>query len=227
MEEGTEYVPKDFVQDFRDNIMREFVAFQNFYNRVNAQLRGLRLNHVDLATEIFNDVMQVFGDDTQVIRSVAQQFHDRWNAAAVGGASECLLDVQRGYEEASEVVSTSVRYCAIFSNLTLNRMMTNNFYPTINEIQSAAASLLIPVSATIGQANVLIDEEDIVGHLQLMYTSTEFAWITQAYRRFGWETSRFETEGRHLVEEMNQCMAFYILDFMDVIVALENRIDSC
>ena len=207
--------------------MREFTAFQNFYNRVNAQIRTLRLNHVDLATEIFNEVMQVFGDDTQTIRRVAHDYHERWNAAAGNNPSQCLNDIHADYEEGSEVVSSSVRYCAIFANLTLNRMMYNTFYPSVNEIQSAAASLLIPVSATIGQANVLTDEEDIIDHLQLMYTSTEFAWITQAYRTFSWETNRFDTEGRHLVEEMATCMAFYILDFMDVILALEQRIEAC
>lgn len=220
-------MPKDAVQEFRDNVMREFTAFQNFYQRVNAQIRTLRLDHVALVTEIFNGVMQVFGDDTQIIRHIAHDYHERWNAAAGANPNQCFLDIQADYEVGSLTVSSSVRYCAIYSNMTLNRMMLNTFYPSVNEIQSAAASLLIPVSATIGQANVLTDEDDIIDHLHLMYTSTEFAWITQAYRTFSWETNRFDTEGRHLIEEMNTCMAFYIFEFMDVIQGLENRINNC
>lgn len=56
------------VEEFRNAIDYRFTRMQAFYDATNNAMRLYRLAHVELVTQIFQGMMQVFGEDIEYVR---------------------------------------------------------------------------------------------------------------------------------------------------------------
>ena len=56
------------VDAFRAAIDYRFTRLQAFYDATNNVMRMYRLDHVELVTEIFNNMMRIFGEDIEYVR---------------------------------------------------------------------------------------------------------------------------------------------------------------
>ena len=63
------------VDAFRAAIDYRFTRLQALYDATNNVMRMYRLEHVELVTEIFNNMMRIFGEDIEYVR-VSKRYVD-------------------------------------------------------------------------------------------------------------------------------------------------------
>lgn len=79
----------DTVAEFRAAIDYRFTRLQSFYDATNNAMRIYRLAHVELVTEVFNNMMFLFGEDIEYVRA-SRRYVDQIVAdvlLALGGAT--------------------------------------------------------------------------------------------------------------------------------------------
>lgn len=208
--------------------MHEYRRFQTLYDNINAQIRQYRLDHVQLVNSIYEQNIDVFGNDIQFIRYISRLFNDRLNNRVnLIGNNECLQGVAADHAASANSASSVIGYCSVFANYTLNNLLTSTFYPFLDEELRFAADILVAVPEMISNANVLTNENRIIEFLDLGFRSRDIAWVVTAAQRFEWESDRFRTEGHFLVEEMIECMYQAILTFFEQSTTQEIRVDNC
>lgn len=231
-EAGVEHIPKpknEQVDAFREEIDRWFVKYQTFYDRSNAAMREYRLAHVDLVTRIYQEMMTVFGTDIEAVRQAAYELNDliedRRNQ--IGEVNDCLREIIDARTENSARVGSTIQQCAIFANRTLSGMLTNTFYPTFAEIQTSISTVPISVIDVLSRGNVLEDEDAILEYLRARYEVIELQWLGAVSQLLRWETNRFDVDGEFLVDEMLECMASAVIEYLLVNSRLEGEVHNC
>lgn len=228
--ENVPITPKnEVVEAFRADINREFMRFQNFYDRANVAMRSYRLDHVELITSIYNDLMTVFGDDLgaihELLGDLSQSIEDR--TAALGGVNACITRVTEDHVALQGRMNEVVQECAISANVTLQGMLSNIFYPTFQAIQTELSSLPLAVVDALSRGNVLGDEQAIISYLDSRYEAYELQWLGGVSQLLTWDTSRFRSEGLFIVDESTICLAQAIMDLIFDFSRLNNEIRDC
>ena len=208
--------------------MHEYRRFQTLYDNINAQIRQFRLDHVQMVNRIYEENLDIFGNDIQFIRYVSRQFNDRLtDRVNLIGNNQCLDGVAADHAASVNSVSSVVGYCSEFANYTLHNLLAQTFYPFLDEELRFAAEILVAVPDMIANANTLTNEDRIIEFLDLGFRSRDISWVVTAAQRFEWEAARFQTEGHFLTEEMIECMYQAILLFFDQASTQEIRVDNC
>ncbi|CRK95144.1 CLUMA_CG008621, isoform A [Clunio marinus] len=231
--DAPEHIPKndplDVVERFRTDVDYWFVRYQNFYDRANAAMRDYRFAHVDLVTRVYNDMMEVFGDDIEAIRQTAYDLNDviAERQAQLGADNACLQGVMEEMTQNSARSGANIQSCALYANSTLETLLTNVFYPTFIGIQETMSTVPVAVVDALSRGNVLQDEEAIVEFLEAGYRIYERQWITAVSQLLRWETNRFQTDGLFLVDEMRICLSGAVVAYIVEAARLTTAVQAC
>lgn len=219
----------EVVDAFRIEINAIFVRFQGFYDRTNAAMRNYRLAHVDLVTNVYNQMMTVFGDQIDVLRSASSGLKEvlAQKQAAAGVENSCLDEIHSELDDNIAKANLGVQLCAEYANSTMSRLLTNAFYPTFQDIQTQISTVPNAVIDVLSRGNVLQDEEAILEFLRARYTILERQWYTAVSQLLRWESNRFEVDGLFMVDEQTICMSGTTLDLINKNAALEVRASAC
>lgn len=222
--------PKNEVVDaFREEIDRQFVRYQTFYDRTNAQMRGYRLAHVELVSTVYNALMTAFGDRIEEVRQAAYELDDLIDARyqEIGSINTCLSEIMDARNVNSAAVSGNIQACAVYANTTLAGLLTNTFYPAFAAIQSETSTIPISVIDILSRGNVLEDEEAIIEYLNNRYHVYELQWNNMVSQLLRWETARFENEGLFLVDQTEICMGDATWEYLLTNSRLEGEVADC
>jgi hypothetical protein len=226
----SEHMPSnEQVDAFRAGIERWFVRFQNFYDRTNAETRNYRLAHVDLISNVYEELMTVFGDDIEGVRQMAYELNDLVDARveSVGSINPCIQEVIDARTENSERVGAAIQDCATHANVSLSLELTNVFYPAFASIQRQISTVPLAVIDALSRGNVLQDEEQIIEYLQALYEVKDMQWQGAVSQMLRWESNRWSVDGMFMVDEMTTCMARTLVDFITSTAPLEVQIRTC
>jgi hypothetical protein len=219
----------EIVEKFRADIELWFVRFQLFYDAKNAQTRNYRLAHVDLITDIYNQLMEVFGDDIQAITDLSNELNDLIDAQveSVGSVNECIQEVMDGREANSERVGATFQRCANYANDTLSSRLSNTFYPAHASIQRQISTVPLAVIDVLSRGNVLQDEGEMVQFLSDLYEVKDMQWEGAVSQLLRWESNRWTVDGSFLVDEMRICAGLALTDYIISTSKLEAKITNC
>lgn len=224
-----EHKPRNEVVDaFREEIDRQFVRYQHFYDVTNADMRRYRLAHVDLISGIYMALMTVMGERIEEVRIAAYELDDLINARIEDvGETGCVRDVMDARDANSARVGSGIQQCAITANATLTNLLNESFYPTFALIQTATSTIPISVIDVLARGNVLEDEQAILSYLDDRYTALEMQWRSQVSFLLRWETNRFENDGLFLNDVVERCMFDASWEFLLTNSRLEGDIQEC
>lgn len=238
--EITEHVPfvrsekiqqplNEVVEEFRRNIERYFVQYQNFYDRVNSYMNNYRMAHVDLVTMVYNELMMIFGEDIGALRHTANNFRDivASRVAVLGADNACITGIEAEQATISRRTGATFQACATYANVTLSSRLLNMFYPAFMGIQLSVSTVPVAVVDALGRGNVLQDEAEIVSFLSNNYQAKQMQWASAVSQLLRWETNRFETDGLFLVDEMRICLADSVLNYVIEVTQMEQRLTQC
>ena len=219
----------DVVDAFREEIDRQFVRYQSFYDRTNAAMRGYRLDHVELVSNVYNSLMPVFGDRIEEVRVAAYELNDLIDDRyqELGTGNQCLYDIMDARNTNNGAVSERIQACALYANTTLAALLTNTFYPTFAAVQAETSTIPISVIDILSRGNVLEDEDAIIDYLNDRYHVFELQWLNIVSQLLRWETSRFETEGLFLVDQTDICMGDATWEYLLTNSRLEGEVGEC
>lgn len=186
------------------------------------------MNHVELVSEIFNELMIALGSQIEDIRQVTSELDalidDR---RAQIGDTACVQGVVNQRNANSDAVGISIQNCVIYANTTLHELLVTSFYPTFIIIQDQTTTIPLSVIDILSRGNVLEDEQEILQYMDDRYRAIEMQWFTAVSQLFRWETSRFNVEGRFLADQTSICMLNAALPFMLTNSRLEGEIRQC
>lgn len=224
-----EHKPRNEVVDaFREEIDRQFVRYQHFYDVTNADMRRYRLAHVDLISRIYMALMTVMGERIEEVRIAAYELDDLINARIEDvGETECVRDVVAARDANSARVGSAIQQCAITANTTLTTLLNESFYPTFALVQTSTSTIPISVIDVLARGNVLEDEQAILAYLDDRYTALEMQWRAQVSFVLRWETNRFENDGLFLNDVVERCMFDASWEFLLTNSRLEGEIQEC
>lgn len=219
----------EIVEAFRADLDREFVRFQNLYDRSNVAMRNYRLAHVALVTSVYNRLLTVFGDDLGAVYTLMDSLQEFIEAKTteVGSVNPCIQGIIDQQAALSVRVSTTVQQCALAANTTLNAMLADHFYPTFIGIQSDLTEIPLSVIDVLSRGNVLNDEQAILDLLRNRYETMEFQWLNFVSQLLRWETERFEIEGLFIVDENTICLADALIDLIFNYSTMQNELRDC
>jgi len=216
------------VDAFREEINRQFVRYQSFYDQTNARMRTYRLDHVELVSTIYNGIMTSFGINIENVRMAAYELDDLVNARAEQiGVTDCLVDILERHEANSVDVSARIQECAVTANTTLSNLLTNTFYPTFAAVQAETSTIPISVIDILSRGNVLEDEDAIIQYMNDRYHAFELQWLNLVSQMLRWETSRFNAEGLFQGTEVQLCMGEATWNFLLTNSLLEGEVGQC
>lgn len=217
------------VDAFREEIDRQFVRFQNFYDRTNAAMRQYRLLHVALISRIYNALMVVLGDRIEEVRVASYELDDMITARyeELGEINECLLGIITTRNANSASVGSNIQECAVTANTTLSGLLSNVFYPTFAQVQTETSMVPISVIDVLSRGNVLEDEEAIITYLNDRYAVFDLQWLSLVSQMLRWETNRFENEGLFLNDDTNICLLNATWEFLLTNSRLEGEVPYC
>jgi hypothetical protein len=232
IEKTPEEIPaprNEIVEKFREDIELWFVRFQLFYDAKNAQTRNYRLAHVDLITDIYNNLMEIFGDDIEGIRQLAYELNDLVDAQveSVGSVNECIQEVMDGREANSARVGATIQQCANMANQTLSSRLSSTFYPAHASIQRQISTIPLAVIDVLSRGNVLQDEGEMIQFLSDLYEVKDMQWEGAVSQLLRWESNRWTVDGEFMVDEMRVCVAAALTDFIVATAPLEIQIRTC
>lgn len=224
-----EHKPRNEVVDaFREEIDRQFVRYQHFYDLTNADMRRYRLDHVELISEIYMALMTVMGDRIEEVRIAAYELDDMINARIEeDGETPCITDVMQSRDANSVSVGSGIQQCAITANATLTSLLNEAFYPTFAQIQTETSSIPISVIDVLARGNVLEDEQAIIQYLDDRYTAFEMQWRAAVSSLLRWETNRFRNDGLFLNDEVERCMFDVSWDYLLTNSRIEGELLQC
>jgi hypothetical protein len=225
-----EFRPKNEVVDaFRDEIDRQFVRYQRFYDETNASMRSYRLAHVELISEVYFALMESFGDRIEEVRIASYELEDMVNARIeeLGGENDCIRNINRQRDANSDNVGTNIQNCAIYANTTLTNLLNNVFYPTFAQVQTETSQIPISVIDVLARGNVLEDEQAIIEYLNSRFDVLEFQWLSLVSQVLRWETNRFRNDGMFLNDQVQICMGDATWEYLLVNSRLEGEIGEC
>lgn len=165
--QGVEHVPftksdrikaplNEVVDEFRRNIERYFVQYQNFYDRINSYMNGYRIAHVELVTSVYNELMMIFGEDIGAVRHSAHAFRqiiaDRRSSLGAGNA--CLNTIETEHTAISTQTGFQFQACATYANTTLSQRLLTMFYPAFMGIQLSVSTVPVAVLDALSRGNV-------------------------------------------------------------------------
>lgn len=222
--------PKNEIVDaFREEIDRQFVRYQSFYDRTNAAMRGYRLDHVELVSTVYNALMVAFGERIEEVRQAAYELNDiiEDRIGQIGSINSCLGGIIDTRNENSAAASGRIQACAVYANTTLAGLLTNTFYPTFAAVQAETSTIPISVIDILARGNVLEDEDAIIDYLNSRYHVLELQWINMVSQLLRWETARFQTEGLFLVDQTEICMGEATWEYLLTNSRLEGEVGYC
>ena len=221
--------PEEVVENFRRDIETWFVRFQTFYDRSNVEMRNYRMAHVALITTIYNEMMQVMGEDIQAIVDLNTELTDliELKAWELGGINACLQGIIDTQNVSLVRSSNMIGACALSANQTMEANLVELFYPTFAGIQSELSTLPNAVIDILSRGNALSDERLIINFLEARYRAYELRWFGDVSQLLRWETARFNAEGLFLADDMTLCMAQAVIDFLISVAPLHNQIRAC
>lgn len=224
-----EHKPRNEIVDaFREEIDRQFVRYQHFYDLTNADMRRYRLAHVDLISSIYMALMTTMGERIEEVRIAAYELDDMINARIEEeGETGCIRNVMDGRDANSARVGGAIQQCAITANITLTELLNESFYPTFALIQTATSTIPISVIDVLARGNVLEDEQAILSYLDDRYTALEMQWRSQVSFLLRWETNRFENDGLFLNDVVERCMFDASWNFLLTNSYLEGQLLEC
>ncbi|XP_070503994.1 uncharacterized protein [Chironomus tepperi] len=217
------------VDDFNDEIMYRFQRFQNFYTTMNFQMREYRLDHVKLITNIFNQMMELFGEKLDFVRRASVELDEalEMKENELGGVTECLQGVINRRDRLSEDITRDVHACSLRANNTMQAQLRDVFYPTFADIQSEVLFINLIVMDALSRGNVMDDEDEIVDYLSDLYHVYTTQWPTAVTQLLKWEQTRFTVEGEFYIEEMDMCLRNPVLEYMRQAASLEYEAHMC
>lgn len=194
---------------------------------MNNAMTMYRLAHVELVTRVFNDLMQVFGEDIEYVR-VSRNYVNNVIAdvlLALGGKirkisieiqkfikkpftgtpNPCLTSVMGRLMQNSATFGLEFNACAQRANRTMVYSLNGGFYPTFQEIQSQASTVPLATINALSRGNVFDDNQEILDYLQSQYDVKVMQWLGGVSQLFRWDTNRLRVEGTFYVEEMIDC----------------------
>jgi hypothetical protein len=224
-----EFKPKNEVVDaFREEIDRQFIRFQRFYDQTNADMRNYRLAHVELISEVYMAIMESFGDRIEEVRIASYELSDLIDARIEEvGDNACIRDVVTRREANSVQVGTNIQNCAIYANTTLTNLLNNVFYPAFAQVQTETSLIPISVIDVLARGNVLEDEQAIIEYLNARFDVLEFQWLSMVSQVLRWETNRFRNDGLFLNDQVAICMGDATWEYLLTNSLLEGDIQAC
>lgn len=218
----------EIVDAFRSDIEYQFVRYQNFYDRTNAQMRDYRIAHVNLVTRVYNEVLRVFGESIEAHVEVANELLIEINEQVeAGGMTDCLQGVIDGQEDAAILVGAMYQACAASANVTFSNMLIDTFYPTFAAIQASTSTIPNSIIDVLSRGNVLQDEQAIIEYLRLRYEVINLQWTTAVSQLLTWETNKFTTEGLFKGDETLNCLADTLMQLILNYAQLHMRAREC
>ena len=217
------------VEQFRADVDIWFVRYQEFYLLKNEQTRNYRMAHVDLITDIYNQLMTVFGDDIEAVRQSAYELNDLIDdrLAVLGNSNACLQEAIRGRDANSNVVGSTIQQCATYANTSLSFRLSNTFYPAHASIQRQISSLPVTVVDVLARGNVLQDEGLMIEYLSQIYAVKDLQWEGAVSQLLRWESNRWTVDGSFMVDEMTECMMENVINYINENVRIEALALSC
>jgi hypothetical protein len=198
----------DTVDEFRAAIDYRFTRLQAFYDATNNVMRMYRLAHVELVTEIFNGMMQVFGEDIEYVR-ISRRYVDGIVAQVLGylggTPNDCLNSVTSRLAQNSANFGREFNACAGRANRTMAYALTDIYYPTFQQIQTDVSYVPLLTINALSRGNVFDDNQEILDYLVSQYDVIVMQWLGAVSQLFRWETTRFAVEGNFYNEEMYDC----------------------
>jgi hypothetical protein len=219
----------EIVEKFRADIELWFVRFQLFYDAKNAQTRNYRLAHVDLITDIYNQLMEVFGDDIQAITDLSNELNDLIDAQveSVGSVNECIQEVMDRRDANADRTGSKIMACATYANTTLSTKLSSTFYPAHASIQRQISTVPLAVIDILSRGNVLEDEGEMIQFLSDLYEVKDMQWEGAVSQLLRWESNRWTVDGSFMVDEMRVCGAIALTDYIISTSPLETQIATC
>ncbi|KAG5673441.1 hypothetical protein PVAND_003487 [Polypedilum vanderplanki] len=217
------------VEFFRDEIFYRFGRLQAFYDNLNAEMRRLRLAHVDLVSSTFNEMVRVFGEELDFVRFSAALLDEsiETRTAELGASNQCLQGINTERNIRSEEISAAVHACARRANQTMQHQLRDVFYPAFADAQEQASTVPLMVMDALSRGNVLGDEQEIIDYLYSQYNFVTQQWPTGVLQIMTWETNRFRVEGDFYVEEMVDCLVPPVFAYMNHAARLVYETEMC
>jgi hypothetical protein len=209
--------------------MYKFSSFQRFYDRMNGDMRQYRLDHVNLVTSVFNQMMETFGDHLDFVRRASVELDEALELREneLGGVTECLQGVINRRDRLSEDITSTVHACSLRANRTMQAQLRDVFYPTFADIQSDVLFINLIVMDSLSRGNVMDEEDEIIDYLAGMYEVYTNQWPSAMKHLVKWEGARFRVEGDFYVEEMDMCLRNPVLEYMRQAASLEYEAHMC
>lgn len=177
---------------------------------MNNAMSIYRIAHVHLVTEIFNDLMQVFGEDIEYVR-VSRNYVNQVIADVLtelgGTPNSCLNSVMSRLISNSATFGLAFNGCSQRANRTMTYSLNDGFYPTFQEIQLQASTVPLATLNALSRGNVFDDNQEILDYLTSQYDVKVMQWLGAVSQLFRWDTTKFRVEGSFYVEEMLECTA--------------------
>jgi len=200
----------DTVAEFRAAIDYRFTRLQAFYDAMNNAMTLYRMAHVELVSQVYNDLMQLFGEDIEYVRRSRTYVNNVIADVllALGGQpNPCLSSVMGRLIQNSAAYGLAFNACAQRVNRTMVYSLNGGFYPTFQEIQSQASTTPLATLSALSRGNVFEDNADILTYLQSQYDVKVMQWLGGVSQLFRWDTNRLRVEAGFYVEEMLDCVA--------------------
>ena len=196
---------------------------------MNFQMREYRLRYVDAVTEIYNEMMELFGGHLDFVRRASVELDEalQLRETELGGVTECLQGVINRRDQLSEDITRDVRVCSLRANNTMQAQLRNVFYPTFADIQSQVLFINLIVMDALSRGNVMDDKDEIIDYLAGQYDIFRNQWPAAVTQLLRWEKTRFQVEGQFLMEEMDMCLRNPVLEYMRQAASLEYQAHTC
>lgn len=198
------------------------------YEQTTLAMNQYRLSHVTLVSEVYNSMMVALGDRIEEVRQAAYELdgliEDR---RAQVGDNACIQGVVTAHATNSASVGTMIQECVTYGNTTLAGYLVEIFYPTFATIQDQTSVIPLSVIDILSRGNVIEDESEILQYFADRFQAFEMQWLAAVSQLLRWETSRFNTQGLFLADQVTICMGDATWQFLLTNSRLEGEIQAC